>query len=214
MRSDDLINRLTAGLEPAPRRTVPAALLAAAGAGLVCATALVVVTLHVRPDLAQAVQSPLLWLKSGYGLAAALAGGLALERLARPAGEGRRGFMLAGAAFMLMVLLGMGQLLAAPEPARLDLWLGGSWRVCALNILMLAGPMIIITLLAVRRLAPTRLTLAGAACGLFSGGVAAMAYCLHCPETAPAFVATWYSLGLMLTTAVGALLGGRMLRWR
>jgi hypothetical protein len=39
-------------------------------------------------------------------------------------------------------------------------------------------------------------------------------YCLHCPETEPAFIATWYSLGALLTTAAGALLGPVVLRWR
>ena len=63
------------------------------------------------------------------------------------------------------------------------------------------------------RLAPTRLTLAGALAGLFAGGMGAFVYAFHCPETAAPFVALWYSAGILLTTALGALLGPRLLRW-
>ena len=55
---------------------------------------------------------------------------------------------------------------------------------------------------------------AGAATGLFAGGLAMAVYCLHCPETEPAFIATWYSLGAILTAALGAGLGPTLLRWR
>ena len=62
--------------------------------------------------------------------------------------------------------------------------------------------------------APTRLGLGCAAGGLFAGGVAAAAYGLHCPETAALFVVTWYTLGIALSAALGALLGPWALRWR
>ena len=55
---------------------------------------------------------------------------------------------------------------------------------------------------------------AGASAGLLCGGVAAMAYGLSCTETAPVFVATWYSLGMALPAVLGGLLGPWVLRWR
>ena len=46
------------------------------------------------------------------------------------------------------------------------------------------------------------------------GQVAAtLAYSLHCPEMSVAFWAVWYVLGMLIPTAVGALLGPRLLRW-
>jgi hypothetical protein len=49
--------------------------------------------------------------------------------------------------------------------------------------------------------------------GLVAGGVALMAYALHCDEAAPAFIAIWYSLGVLLATALGAVIGPQFLRW-
>ena len=58
-----------------------------------------------------------------------------------------------------------------------------------------------------------RLRAAGAAAGLGAGAWAATIYCLHCPEASALFVLTWYSLGILLATAIGALVGPRFLRW-
>jgi hypothetical protein len=44
--------------------------------------------------------------------------------------------------------------------------------------------------------------------------VAATIYGLHCPEHTMAFVAVWYSLGVAAVTALGAILGHWVLRWR
>lgn len=64
-----------------------------------------------------------------------------------------------------------------------------------------------------RQFAPTRPRAAGAAVGLVTASVAATLYGLHCPERAATFVVVWYSLGILLATLVGGLLGGRLLRW-
>jgi len=57
------------------------------------------------------------------------------------------------------------------------------------------------------------LRLAGAAAGLFSGALGAFVYALHCPELSPAFIGTWYVLGIAIPTALGALTAPRSLRW-
>ena len=214
MRTDELIDALAADLRPAPARMVPLRMAWVALAGGAIALGLVAFWLGFRPDLGAALGSAMFWMKAGYAAILGLAGFLALERLARPAGAGRLGLALAAAAILLFVAVGAAQLLLAPADLRLSLWLGQSWRRCPITILALSVPMLIVTLVVVRAFAPTRLALAGGAAGLFCGGVAAAAYGLHCPETAPAFVATWYSLGVALPTAVGGLVGRWALRWR
>jgi len=74
-------------------------------------------------------------------------------------------------------------------------------------------PALAAALWAVRGLAPTRPWAAGFAAGLLAGSVGAFGYSLSCPEASPAFVAAWYTLGIVLTGAVGAALGPRVLRW-
>lgn len=214
MRTDDLIDTLGRDLRPAPPSVAPKRLAWAAGGGAAAALAAVVFWLGLRPDLAAAASTPAFWLKAGYALVLGAAGFLAVERLARPAGSGRAGFVVAAAAVAMVVALGAAQLAIAAPGARLPLWLGHSWDRCAVNILALSLPMLAATLLVLRSLAPTRLALAGAAAGLFCGGVAAAAYGLSCVETAPAFVATWYSLGIALPSILGGFVGPWVLRWR
>lgn len=43
--------------------------------------------------------------------------------------------------------------------------------------------------------------------------MAATVYGLHCPENTFTFVALWYSLGVLLLAALGAVLGRWVLRW-
>ncbi len=100
---------------------------------------------------------------------------------------------------------GVGQ-----QPA---LWLGSTWRVCPWRIIALSIPIYLIVVVAVRGLAPTRLTLAGAAAGLLAGGLSVVVYGLYCQESAAPFVAAWYSAGIAGCTGLGALLGPRFMRW-
>ena len=70
------------------------------------------------------------------------------------------------------------------------------------------------TFLSARKLAPTRPMAAGLALGLASGAIAATAYgVLHCPEATAAFVATWYSLGVLFAAGLGAVVGRWLMRW-
>ena len=91
--------------------------------------------------------------------------------------------------------------------------MGDSWRVCPFLILAISAPAYLAVVWALRGMAPTRLRLAGGAAGLLAGGVGATVYGLHCREMSPAFVVTWYSLGVASCVAIGALTGPRLLRW-
>jgi hypothetical protein len=153
------------------------------------------------------------WVKFGYAVALVAVGGWLCARLARPVQR------LGGPQIALMaVLAGMGGLgiaywfVAMPE-VRLAELLGHSWQTCPRNIVLMAIPPMAASFWALRGLAPTRPRLAGAAVGLFAGALGAAAYALSCPEVAPSFVAVWYTLGIGLATAAGALAGPRLLRW-
>jgi len=55
-------------------------------------------------------------------------------------------------------------------------------------------------------------TLASAAAGLLSGGLAATIHGLHCQETAMPMIAIFHSVGVVLSTVAGAILSSRLLR--
>ena len=214
METEKLIDTLSADLSPAPAGQVSRGIGGVAVAGGLAAVAPVVWWLGLRADLMDAMQGPMLWIKATYAVLLGLGGYLALERLSRPAGTGRTGVLLAGVILLVLLAAGTLQLMATAPGARMELWMGNSARRCPVYILVLALPILAGTLLTLRRFAPTRLAMAGGAAGLFAGGVAATAYGLHCPETSVAFLATWYSLGVLLSAGLGAALGPLVLRWR
>jgi hypothetical protein len=90
---------------------------------------------------------------------------------------------------------------------------GSNWRTCLTAIPLMSLPLLAAALFGLRQGAPTRPAIAGAIAGLASAGLAATLYASHCTDDSPLFVATWYSIATVLVTAIGALLGSRVLRF-
>jgi hypothetical protein len=157
--------------------------------------------------------SPAPWIKLAYAACMAVAAAWLTARLARPVARlvvPRRAVL---AVFAAMGAVGLATLLEAGPGDRATALLGQSWSTCSWSVLALSMPGLACALWAVRGLAPTRPVAAGFAAGLFAGALGAFGYSLSCPEASSAFVALWYSLGIGLSGAVGALLGPRVLRW-
>jgi hypothetical protein len=213
MKTDELISMLAAGAEPVPTYAVGRRFAMALGMGLPSAALLMLATLGLRPDLAQATTEWMFWMKLAFAAGLALAGWLAAERLSRPGVPmGLAWAAMAAPVLALWLAAAVTLLRAAPEQ-RLDLILGDTWTSCPFNIAMLSLPLFIATFWCMRDLAPTRLALAGAGAGLLAGALSALVYALHCPESAAPFLGVWYVLGIAIPTAMGALLGPRILRW-
>ncbi|MFI4889051.1 MAG: DUF1109 domain-containing protein [Steroidobacterales bacterium] len=185
----------------------------ATGAGVPVSAALLLALLHVRGDLATAMMLPLFWFKAGFAAIMVCAGAAITAKLARPGARLGAGPAAAGLAILAVWLVALVALAHAEPSQRLTLMLGHTWLVCPWLIAMLSAPLLAANLWAMRGLAPTRLRMAGFACGLSAGALAALVYCLHCPEMAPPFIAIWYVLGIFVPAAIGALVGPRLLRW-
>jgi hypothetical protein len=211
MKTGALIDVLATGAGPAPgapaaRRLLPAAVLG----GLLAAAVAVALVGPVPAAMLGAVG---LWIKFGYtGLLAAAAGWWA-ARLSRPAAPTRAqgGALCAVAAGM--ALLAALALASRPADSRMAYLLGQSWLFCPGGVFVLSIPALAGVLWALRGLAPTRPRRAGFAAGLLAGAVGALGYSMACTEESIAFVAAWYSLGILLTGLAGAALGPRVLRW-
>ena len=217
MRTDELIDALAQDVgaqDAGPTRAPPRRLAIVAVLGALAALVLVLAVLHVRDDLMPAMRGGMFWMKALYTGLLGAAGYLAIERLSRPGGSGRRGWTLGLIVLAVFVVAGVWQAMVSPDiQAALRMLRGHSWHSCSRNILVLGLPMLALGLAVVRGMAPTRPTLAGFATGLFSGGVAATVYGLHCPEHTFTFVALWYSLGVLLLAGLGAVIGRWALRW-
>ena len=212
MKTAELVEALAAEARPAPPARPAALVTAALALGGVLAATILVCWLGTRP-LGIAVRTSPFWMKTAYTSALAVGGVLAVLGLARPGGRVGPAPQVWVAAFGVLAILAALQTMRAPVPDMARIWLGQSWQVCSWRIIALAGPIFVCLVWALRRLAPTRLALAGAAAGCLAGGLGATVYGLYCAETAPAFVLVWYTLGVGACAGLGAMAGRWLLRW-
>lgn len=212
MKTDDLIHLLASGdVRPTPLPVLRCMLLV--GGGVLLAGVMMAWLLGVRADLSNAAAHSALWQKLLYTGALGAAGAFALARLARPGARTSALPQLLAVPVALIALLAALAMLASPPDLRASLFWGTTWKVCPWLIALLSLPVLAGIVGALRLLAPTRLRLCGAAAGLTAGALAAVVYCLHCPETAAPFVAFWYTLGMLIPAALGALIAPRVLAW-
>lgn len=211
MRTDELIADLASRAAPAGPRAGRLGL--GAGAGALVGGALMLALFGLRPDLATAVGGFSFWMKAAYTASLSLGAAFALARLGRPEAGPTAFFWLLAAPSALLAGLAAVELAAAAPSEWRALILGQSARECPVRIVFLALPVFAGLVWAFRRLAPTRLRLAGAAAGLLAGAVGATVYGLHCPEATASFVAVWYTLGVGACALFGALAGPALLRW-
>lgn len=211
MKTDDLIAALSTDLPPA-RRVDRRLLLSLAPAGLVV-LAVVGLWLGFRADLMEAMRGPVFWAKAAYTTAMAVAGFWLLDRLGRPGASPRGPLILLAVTLSSVLALALFELVNMPMPDRMPAVMGDSARLCAPNIAVLSLVATPFVFAAASAFAPTRPALAGAAAGLLTGGLATTLYGLHCPEHTAAFVALWYTLGMAVAVAGGAVIGRFTLRW-
>ena len=212
MRTDDLIAQLSGNLEPVKSGAVGRLLTAAVIMGIAGSALVMISMIGPRHDLTAALSHTGMWIKLAYTFAIAAFGLWLVERAGRPGAEMTRP-ALALLLPLLAIALLAGLQMSAPGADMPRLVMGRSSRVCALLVTVTALPSLAAAFWAMRKLAPPRLTLAGAGAGLFAGAAGAFVYCFHCNEEAAPFIAIWYTLGIAAVTAIGALLGRPLLRW-
>lgn len=211
MNTSDLIALLAKGEPPTKPKSPKAVLGPAAVVGGLVALLALLATLGVRADLIG--QLPVVLAKAGFAAAVTAIAAQLVWRTARAAAgaRGQLGPLLL--ALGVAVAVGVAALALAPAGGRWQALTGGGMPWCLVIIPALAVPVALGLGYAARQLAPTRLTLAGAAIGAAAGGIAAMSYALYCPVDSLSFVTVWYSVAIGLCAAIGAALGGWLLRW-
>lgn len=213
MNTDILIEQLAGDVRRVPRRAKLYRLGTGIFAGAIVTLMAVILGLGIRPDLANAMHGVAFWMKWIYTISLGIGALAVTAQLARPETVRLARFWPLVIPFGLLSVVGVTEMAHVPSTDWPAMWLGESWKICPWLVLVLAGPIFVGLLWSFRRLAPTRLSAAGAAAGFTAGAWAATLYCLHCPEVSAIFVLTWYTLGMALAAGFGALLGPRLLRW-
>ena len=212
MDTDQLIRTLAADNSHHARPVgfvLALALLAAAPVSLL----MFVTELGVRPDVMSAIHNPFFDLKFAITLALASAAITVALHLSRPEAS------LRGWLWLLMIPVGLlvagisGEMMMPQRLPMMVRLVGNNSKVCMTAVPLMALPLLVAALIGLRHGAPTRPAIAGAMAGLLSAGLAATLYASHCEDDSPLFVATWYTIATAMVTAVGALLGSRVLRF-
>ncbi|WP_103256590.1 NrsF family protein [Tabrizicola aquatica] len=138
-----------------------------------------------------------------------LAGWLAL-RMSRPEGQGALWPLAIPAGLALAMVL--QRLTVAEGPLLVEL-VGQTAMACLVSISVLSALPLAAGVILLRRGATTRPRVTGALLGLAVASAMTAGYALHCPEDSPLFFVTWYGLGILIVTGIGAALGHRFLRW-
>jgi hypothetical protein len=185
------------------------ALLAAAPVSLL----LFFTELGVRPDIMTAMRNPFFDLKFAVTLALAISAIAVALHLSRPEAS------LRGFGWYLLIPAGLlvagisGEMMMPQRAPMMTRLIGNNSRYCMTAIPALSLPLLVAALMGLRHGAPSRPALSGAIAGLLSAGLAATLYASHCTDDSPLFVATWYTLATALVTALGALMGARVLKY-
>lgn len=213
MKTEDLITMLATGAGAVPAAAAVRRYALAIGWGMAGAALLLLTFLQVRDDLGQAALLPMFWVKVGFVVSLAAGSLFAALRLSRP-GASLAGVLPAiGLPILGLWAIAAFALIEADPLERSKLFFGDTWKTCPWLIALLSLPVFVAVLRTMKDLAPTRPRLAGFAGGLLSGAVAAVVYCLHCPELGAPFVGFWYLLGMLIPATAGAGLGNSLLRW-
>ena len=213
MKSSDLIRSLAGELTPVPPGKTRNDLLLGLSLGTLVSFAGMVAVYGVQPDLISVAHGGPLAMKACYTLSLAAIAGSTLMPMLRP---GKlvpdRGTLFV---FPVLLLVGVAVLQTATtsDADLVSLWLGSGWQRCPARIAILSGPIFAGACWAIRRQAPLRLRATGALAGLLSGGIAATMYAFACKENGAGFVLVGYTLAIAISTAVGAMIGPRVLRW-
>ncbi|OWU85107.1 hypothetical protein ATO6_08665 [Oceanicola sp. 22II-s10i] len=213
MKTEDLIAQLAADPAPAPADTLERRTGLALLAGGAVTVVLFLVLLGARPDLGAALSDPVVLAKTVLPLALAL---LALPLALRGARPGVAPGLPARVIWALPVAscaLLAGAFVTTVPSERLALWIGHSIPVCLPMIVTLSAPILAGLIAALKRGAPVNPLREGALAGLVAAGLATAIYSTFCIEDSPLFYATWYVLGILIATGIGAVAGARFLRW-
>lgn len=211
MKTEDLISALA--VDSTPKGRLGRSLLIALLAGAAIAGAAFFTTLGFRHDIDSAMHTMRFLFKFLVTLSLAAAAIGVVWRIGRPAVLlGPAAWALAIPVLLLVAAVAI-ELAVMPEASWGARLVGRNWMHCLMAIPAFSIPTLAGLLFVMRDGAPWSPTLAGAVAGLASAGIAATYYASNCTDDSPLFVATWYTLAVMIVTLAGALIGRRLLQW-
>ena len=212
MRTEDLIKALDADARSRAMPLGSAWWLAVAAAAAIAA-AVFWLTIGPRPDLMVAMHTMRFLSKFVFTIALAVSAFVLIRALSSPGAPTARAMAWMAVAPALVVVAVILELFAVPAGEWGKRLIGSNMMICMTFIPLIGLGPLAVFLWMLRHGAPTRPVLSGAVAGLLAGGVSATFYAAHCFDDSPLFVATWYTVAIIILTALGALGGRLFVRW-
>jgi hypothetical protein len=213
MKSDELINILGTNVEPVKGEQVRNTLVIALAAGGIVAVCLMLAVLGLPTDVHGSEYIGLKVVALAFTLGLVAAGASFLVRAARPEEPGRRPLIVVGILSLTIVSAGIAALLLTHPAAWSAVVFGPQWAACLFCIPLFSLAPFASLIWALRKGAPTNLTLTGAMTGLVAGALGAAVFAFHHSGGSLPFIALWYGGPIALCALAGAVLGPRLLRW-
>jgi hypothetical protein len=212
MKTEDLIGALAA--DTGRRRLAPLPTLwLAVFASVVVAGTMLLTTIGVRPDIAEAATSVRFLFKFVFTITVAATAFTLVRRSLYPESSGRLPWpVLLGGPALLAIAVAF-EFWILPSDAWSMSATGKNGLLCLTVVPALGIIPLGLGILALRQGAPTYPGLAGFCAGLLAGGIAATFYAANCTDDSPLFVATWYPIAIGMLGALGAVLGRLAVRW-
>lgn len=209
---DDLIETLVSDLTPVSRHALRARLATAFAVGIIGAVIALLASLRLHSHLHHVTAGAFL-VKFSYTAVMMTVMTIALDRVARPGGT--TGIMLgiSVAAFVVVALLAVIQLAMSPSSSYEGLIFGFSASICPILIFAFGLPAFFANMWFLRRAAPLRPGFAGLIAGACAGAIGGWVYSWACVENGIPFIGIWYTLGIVMSGALGWLVGKYSLRW-
>ncbi|MGE6781390.1 NrsF family protein [Ensifer adhaerens] len=212
MDTNDLIKALAAD-NRRPGLSMNTVWKGAAAGAILLAACVFFIMLGPRADIAAAAETLRFLFKFVVAIALAATAFAAVRAAARPEADLRRLLPYLATAPVLVAASVVLELLAVPSDTWATRLIGTNSLVCLTFIPLIGLAPLALFLLALRHGAPSRAELSGALAGLAAGGIAATFYAAHCPDDSPLFVATWYTIAVLILTVLG-MIGARLaVRW-
>src|SRR5258708_9376968 len=156
MKTDELIQSLSGDLAAVSPGAVARRIALGLGVGALASAGVVLAWLGLRPDLAQAVSTPMFWMKFGYSALTGLFLALVLTRLAKPAARPGALVALAAAPFAAVAIIALVRFSQAAPEEQHALLMGHTSSLCPWRILAIGAPVLAGGGGAVGGLPPTR----------------------------------------------------------
>lgn len=211
MRTDQLIDELAADSGPVPRAGTRLAVAVAAGTALAVGGLSAVFGSPLDPIAQRGIGAS--GMKVLYPAIVAFFGTAAVLAAGRPGDRPIRWLIPVLMAVAVVLVAAILQYSAAAPGHRQHLWFGSTLTRCVSSVVLASVPTFIVLTVAFRALAPTNISLAGFLIGLTSGGAAAAAYALFCPEVSRLFLISAYTPAMLIPALAGAAIAPLTLRW-